>query len=296
MNKHISKADVTGLSSAELKVRLRMFQAKSPDPEVVTITPDQALIMTEEYNGFNRDVDWGWVGFLAKEMKNSWQINGEAIIISDQGELLDGQHRLYACVQANVPFKTILVKGITKEAFKTINTGKRRNAKDVFTIAAKQKQEPTGRSATLAASAAVCIEYNNGWLKKRSTSGFMVSPQEKLAYVEVNPKLAEYVKMGVDIKKSPIKRQIAIVAAISYLGSKKYQMKSDMFLRGVLSGEMLDGRSPLLALHRKFLDNEKTRMRRWEKIAYTILAYNKHINNERITTLKIMNEEVPTLI
>jgi hypothetical protein len=55
-----------------------------------------------------------------------WRLNGEPIIISDKGKVLDGHTRLHACIEANVAFPTSICIGITEEAFRTINQGARR--------------------------------------------------------------------------------------------------------------------------------------------------------------------------
>lgn len=295
MNKHVTKAEAAGLSPSELKVRLKMFQAKSPEPEVVTISPDEAFVMLNEHNAFNRPVDWNTVSYYKQQMlAGLWQINGEPVIISDQGDLLDGQHRLYACYESGVPLKTILVKGISKAAFRTINTGKKRSVRDIFTIDALQKGDTTGLAGTLGAAAGIVIEYERGWIKKKGTDGCKVSPQEKLKFVEQTPKLVEWVKRARE-KESPIKRYSSIIAAIAFMGSHKYEMKAGMFVDGVMSGAMLEHRNPMLTLHQKFAKSEE-RFRRWEKIAYAILAWNKLVVNERVTLLKLpQDSEVPVV-
>lgn len=297
MNKHVVKTETVGLDKDKLKVRMKMFQAKQPDPEVVTITPDEALFMLEEHNGFNRPVSYDTVKFYADQMRRGlWQINGEPIIISDQGDLLNGQHRLYACVEAGVSFRTILVKGITAEAFKTIDQGRKRTAGDIIAIAARHKGENSWQAGTIAAAAGICIEYERGWLKKKGTGGAKVSGQEKLAFVEAHPELLEWTKEARAQKGSLLSGHASIIAAVCYLGSKKYEMKAKTFLKAVLSGENLESKSPALALQHKFLENAKLRLHRWEKIAYTALAWNKHVANEKILILKLPQDgEVPAI-
>lgn len=295
-NKPTQIPDVVNL--AEAKIRAKMFQSKVPDPEVVTITPEEALIMLDNFNGLNRPVNWDTVKFYEDQMRrNLWQINGEAVIISDEGELLNGQHRLFACVEANKAFKTILVKGIPKEAFKTIDTGKKRTAGDVIAIAAKSAGEASWHATTVASAAGICVEYQRGWLKKKGAGGAKVSSQEKLSFVEKNPDLIEWVTLARNKKRSVIKGHASIIAAICYLGHKKYEMKAKAFLHSVLSGENLEAKSPMLALQNKFLENSRLRMHRWEKITYTIVAWNKWVNNEKIIILKLPQDgEVPAIM
>lgn len=49
---------------------------------------------------------------LFKMSEGKWHLNGEAIIINDKGLTDNGYHRLAACIQAGVPFQTVLIEGV----------------------------------------------------------------------------------------------------------------------------------------------------------------------------------------
>lgn len=59
-----------------------------------------------------------------------WVLNGATIVFSDQGVLLDGQNRLYACIASKTPIDTIVVRGIHQEAQETMDTNVRRSIAD----------------------------------------------------------------------------------------------------------------------------------------------------------------------
>lgn len=71
---------------------------------------------------------------ISTSMLFKWHLNGEAIIINDKGLTDNGYHRLAACIQAGVPFQTVLIEGVKHETWTTIDTGKTRSAGDVFGI------------------------------------------------------------------------------------------------------------------------------------------------------------------
>jgi len=93
-----------------------------------------------ENNDHNRKVTRSRVKEYAAEIKNGmWLPNGESIIISASGRLLDGQHRLLAVVEANMPIEALVVTGVADEqdgvdTFLSINTKNRSNV-DALTIA-----------------------------------------------------------------------------------------------------------------------------------------------------------------
>lgn len=102
--------------------------------EAIIITPEMAAEFLK-MNTKNRRKDEDTINTYANAMLNGkWMLNGEPIIISDTNVILDGQNRLYACVKADVPFESLLVWGITEEAFKTIDIGKTRTSGDILYI------------------------------------------------------------------------------------------------------------------------------------------------------------------
>lgn len=64
-----------------------------------------------------------------------WRFNGDTIKVSDDGEVLDGQHRLWAVVETQKGIDTIVVYGIAREAFATIDTvRKQRSGGDTLSL------------------------------------------------------------------------------------------------------------------------------------------------------------------
>ena len=98
----------------------------------VTITPQRAgeLLKTNKNNRTPRPSHYK---FLSNEMRSgNWRENGESIVIDSLGHLIDGQHRLLACIDSNTQFDTILVEGVETSVVSTIDTGSRRSLSDTL--------------------------------------------------------------------------------------------------------------------------------------------------------------------
>lgn len=104
--------------------------------EQKVITPQLAVKLLE-HNTRNRKISQPKVDQYVKDMiAGNWVENGENIKFDDTGRLIDGQHRLTACVQSGVPFITTLTTGLSDpNAFKTIDTGRTRGADQVLQMA-----------------------------------------------------------------------------------------------------------------------------------------------------------------
>ena len=102
--------------------------------EVKNITPKLAseLLLT---NTINRPLRVTTVDAYADAMqRGQWALNGEAIIISSQGKLMNGQHRLSAVVKCGLSIPFLVVSEVDGSVFATLDRGKSRSTADTFYI------------------------------------------------------------------------------------------------------------------------------------------------------------------
>lgn len=136
----------------------------APASSIETITPLRA----QEYlkrNLSNRSVIATRVNYYAGMMAaGEWPLNGEPILFDIYGNLLDGQHRLLACVHAGVPFTTFVTRGLLPTVMPTLNTGKARSAGDAIAILGG----PNGR--LVAGTVTWLLKYKRGQILTATTS------------------------------------------------------------------------------------------------------------------------------
>jgi hypothetical protein len=89
-----------------------------------------------EHNTLNRPLNDQHVKRIANQIiTGKWRFNGDTIKISTDNAVLDGQHRLWAVVESKVSVETVIVKGIQRDAFATIDTiRKPRTGSDVLAL------------------------------------------------------------------------------------------------------------------------------------------------------------------
>lgn len=95
------------------------------------ITPAIAAKMLET-NVHNRDPKREAIAKSIRDGK--WKLNGATIVFDPNGILRDGQNRLMACVKANMPIDTIVVRGVVSEAQITMDTGVKRALVDYLKL------------------------------------------------------------------------------------------------------------------------------------------------------------------
>jgi hypothetical protein len=98
--------------------------------ETILLTPEIAAKLLES-NKMNRKLRDYWVAYLAGEMAaGRWHINGVPIIVDEDGELVDGQHRCEAAILADYSFEVNLVTDVDPKTRLTIDDPMRRTFAD----------------------------------------------------------------------------------------------------------------------------------------------------------------------
>lgn len=95
----------------------------------MTITPEIASEWLTQ-NAGNRKHNSRTVDQYARDMQSgNWKVTGDSIKRNGT-RLLDGQHRLMACIKSGVPFVTFVAFGVLEEAHAAIDGGKKRTMAD----------------------------------------------------------------------------------------------------------------------------------------------------------------------
>lgn len=180
-----SSMDEKGLRFSTTKSQLNVL------PQVITPKFAQQLLGSNHEN--NRKLKPGVVQAYKRQMeKGLWAPdNGEAIKISENNSLLDGQHRLAAVIEYGQPVEMLIFSGIPESAMTSIDDGVKRSATDAFTINGKAMTNQSHINGAVSALMTLqsCIETN------RSFSGVAgarhKSNSEMLQFFEQLPRFRE---------------------------------------------------------------------------------------------------------
>lgn len=110
---------------------------KLPGIEVylLEIGPDVARELLDLNTDGQRTLSTDAVERYATDMVTmDWIFNGAPILISDNNELLDGQHRLSAIIESGESQVVLIVRGVNAAAMTTIDAGRKRSYADSLKI------------------------------------------------------------------------------------------------------------------------------------------------------------------
>jgi len=265
--------------------------------KVQKITPAKAQQMLEA-NTSNRPLSRAVVKAYADAMqRGDWLVTHQGIAFDSNGLLVDGQHRLAAIVEAEVPVDVTVFTEVEPGTFDVLDTGKRRNASDVLAIEGE-------KSATvLAAMVRAVWLYENrpdaGWNGGKAA----VTNHQVLAALQDHPKIRDFVTVGERLSQETgmIKSAAGAAAYLTENNNKRTDL-SDWY-DGILEGAGLGKSDPRLvfrkamfSMARKQAGQVQRRRDTREHVSLYLQAFNAWATGEEISRLRYNpREPVPAI-
>lgn len=150
------------------------------------VTPELAARLLERNQENRTTSPLAVQQFAAAMLRGEWALNGQNIIVSDTGELNDGQHRLQAVVAAGIPVELGIQFGVSRESRATLDTGRKRTLGDHLAMAGYQN--------TMALAATVRL----AWCYDAELWSLSDSPsvEQTFRYIETYPEVGAFISRG----------------------------------------------------------------------------------------------------
>jgi len=117
------------------------------DAFVAEITPTMASALLQYTENVRKPRESVVSKYALDMMRGAWSLTGEPLIYNEDGKGTNGEHRLRACVQADVPFTTLVVTGVPLAADLNVDTGAKRSLGDW--LGHRGFQDPKNLAATI---------------------------------------------------------------------------------------------------------------------------------------------------
>jgi hypothetical protein len=230
------------------------------------ITPEDARRYLAN-NPNNRKVRPQVVRAYAQDMKaRRWRVTGDPIRFNGNGALMDGQHRLLACIEANEPFDTWVGHGFTDEDMPVIDTGAGRSLADVLAWRGEKYGSLLGSAITF------IWRYQNGSLRSRH---IRPTRQQVLDWLDANGEIRRSAVVANSVRKR-VRMPGTAVCAVHFLASKIDPADADAFFELLGAGANLPEGSPIFAM-RRWAERMTSKRDRPDSIVYAALLI-KSIN------------------
>jgi len=206
-----------------------------------------------------------------------WRINGETIKIAEGGRLMDGQHRLMACILADCAFQTYVVMGVDSDTFDTVDIGKKRTAGDILGI--ESCKNATAVAAAIRWVALFRSEFFN-------IANIKMPPDEIRLFLASEPAIESSVATAL-----PATKVLApgLAGALHYIFAGNDREAADLFFLDLSTGSNLVPGDPILVLRERLIRDRmsKSKLPQTELASICIRAWNhRRRRNTGTVTLK----------
>lgn len=256
---------------------------KAPQLETMILTPELATALLE-HNGLNRPLSQPHVNRIAKQIaEGKWKFNGETIKIADTNDVLDGQHRLWAVIEAKTPIETILVRGIKKEAFATIDTlRKPRSGGDTIAL---------GGQARYRNIVAAALTWMTHWQRKHLEN--MRAPQNRVENSDVELAFADNPGIVRAVERAIVLRRLAnpgVMAFIYYTFTNRNPELAERMMATLEDPSGVSVSDPFFRLRSYFTADHHKKKDPLVTIALAIKAANAAHQGMKLSTLSFRTQ------
>lgn len=239
-----------------------------------------------EHNTLNRPIGDAHVHRIARQIvEKKWRYNGDTIKVSDNGEVLDGQHRLWAIIEAKTPVETLVVYGIARDAFATIDTIRRqRSGGDTLSL------NGVGRHRNVAASA---LQWLIRW--QRGSIADWRAPVNKIENSDIEDAWASHPTIMNAVDRAMHMRSLtnpSLMAFLYYVLSNRNADLAERMMKTLEEPGPISLTDPFYKLREYFLADHHKRKEPLTTIALAIKAANAAHRNASIQVLRWNNQGI----
>lgn len=255
--------------------------------QTIELTPALARVLMARNDG-NRRLSEALVASLSRDISGgSWVFNGEAIIVSRDGKLNDGQHRCEAVIFADHAIPTVLTIGVERDTRLTLDQGRVRTGGDFLAMEGHQNANQLGAAASLYWQFKTFNSLAQGSTKRPNKS-------EVLRTVAENPDLGKSISFcqmkGIQALGGP-----SLLAFVHFAITKVAgRPAANDFIQSLAEGAGLGARHPILYARNRLMI-ERGRLRGNLKTELLFKAWNAHRRGDTLRHAVLTGSALPKL-
>ncbi len=265
--------------SSPVKLRkAAVEQVVKPHPDAVLITPDMAMDLLQ-HNTLNRPLSDGHVKRLANQIiTGKWRFNGDTIKIADTKAVVDGQHRLWAIIESKIAVYSLIVFGVSEDAFSTVDTlRKNRSGADILS-----RHGVSGPRNVIASALSWLLRHQRGVLQEYRAPGNRIENRDIEEAYAAHPGIIKAVERCARLRRLC---NISLMTFLFYLVSNRDPYLAESMVTILENPGNTGVDHPFMRL-RFYLTQDRTKdLDPVETIAVTIKALNAAKSKKQVTRL-----------
>jgi len=258
--------------------------------KIMTITPELSESWLKK-NMTNRPFNQSsCLKLMDQLITKSWYVSNDAICFDRDGNLLNGQHRLTACINTGINFECMVMRGLDRKSFNIMDTGYKRTASDI--LGANKIECPKVKSTLIK----FAIEYKSGRFMCDSTNKTKITNQIILDFYDKNKqKVEDASSVGQFVSKNNKSFASGIIGAFAFIFNEIDKESCALFFEQFANGENLKSGDPVLILRQQLFKNtsSKTKYSKGTTYAWVILCWNDFRANKKIKSIIFKDDKFP---
>jgi hypothetical protein len=224
-----------------------------------------------------------WMKLWLDIAEGRWRYNGEPISFGTNGALLNGQHRLWACAEGEVPIDVDVIFGLDPEAMSTIDIGKVRTAANIAQL------EGIQNAVVACAAAHLILLHENGGVQQLGNKAAEPSKTKVNERVRRDQRISEVAGRAAGMGRGLASPRV--MTCCFYLFSAQNPESAERFFDRLASGAGLTQHDPVYLLRERLRTNSagKAKLPLLEIIALFFKAWVAYRNGRPVKCLRWNN-------
>jgi hypothetical protein len=258
--------------------------------EVANLTPEIAQALLDR-NPDNRNIRQEKVAQIASDIRaGRFMLNGESLVVSDEGLTNDGQHRCVGVVITGISIETVFVFGVSRESRVTLDSGAARTAADYVGM----EGIPYAKGSATLSKLLLAYERNGG---RAFTGAAKISRLEILEKIRETPAITSSAAFAaVEHKHVKSWAPSSVISVCHFLLTDKDPVQGDFYMRQITRGLNLASDDPAYAVRARLL-NIDVKGDKEKKTQVILRGWNAFRKGEKRSIIKLMpGSDFPTLL
>jgi hypothetical protein len=198
-------------------------------------------------NANNRRIKQLKIDQYARDMAaGKWNPDSSDISFDVDGKLANGQNRLLACIQADVPFPTLVRTGIDPAAVDNMDAGAVRTFGDVLKMHAAADPNNAAAAISLRARYESIAEQGGTLIERR----LPLTRQEVIDYLTAHPQIEKMLTVAKSMYQTAPSIQRSVWVAGMSMAAEHDEDDARRFAGAFLAGDTKGAGDPIMALMR----------------------------------------------
>lgn len=210
--------------------------------EVIKVTPELAEEWLSKNISRNRTVRSMDVSRYARDMRTGrWELNPQGIIFNESGNLMDGQHRLWAVIEADTAVDMVVWFDVPDNMIHVIDSGVSRKMTDHIGF---MSDDTCLRNASVISTMTYLVKHACQY-----PTSYKFSSHEMYDIMTSNYAITRYVYKLIGSHKKQVIHSGYFVAILSAISNQVSIKDIEAFDRNVIAGEVRGGSYNFSAAH-----------------------------------------------